>query len=123
MGIIYRPDDHVCHPGWSRVTDWLPPSSHDYPPGTVWQCDECGLRWVSVGFTAPRGFAAGYLAGCVEFKPEGWLARRRREKAQARRAAVEVAPAFQPEPPETPPLFHVVVPIEQCAGDGCRCFE
>lgn len=25
------------------------PDASDYPTGTVWQCDECGQRWVSLG--------------------------------------------------------------------------
>ena len=50
---------HKCAPGWGWRTAasgkryGVPPSSWDYPKGTVWECG-CGQAWVSRGATAPN---------------------------------------------------------------------
>jgi hypothetical protein len=47
------PVEHTCSPGWGQVTDpdfaavgeryGVPPTSWEFPPGTVWECD-CGAH-------------------------------------------------------------------------------
>lgn len=56
----------------------IPPSSWDYPRGTVWQCGDCGRTWVSLGSPARN------MPGFCDFKPESWFARWRRARRERR---------------------------------------
>lgn len=40
--IVYTPTPHERHGCQGR------PPAADYPAGTLWECDECGMRWVAV---------------------------------------------------------------------------
>lgn len=84
--IVSRPArKHSCSPGWTAGDPVdgvpklgggvfaIPPSAHDYPRGTVWQC-ECGQTWVSAGPVALNS------PGIIDFRPERRGERRRRER-------------------------------------------
>lgn len=80
-GVIARPPrKHDCAPGWTTKTGSdgrpysIPPSSWDYPKGTVWEC-ACGKTWVSQG--APRPNSPGF----TWWRREHWWSRRRRMRA------------------------------------------
>jgi hypothetical protein len=79
--------EHECTPGWrwKPITAGsgippivpgakggefgVPPSAHEFPKGTVWEC-ACGRAWVSLGRT-PSSLDAGW-------RRERWWERRRR---------------------------------------------
>lgn len=76
--VIARPSHkHDCSPGWTTKTGsdgrpyGIPPSSWDYPEGTVWACP-CGKTWVS-GMRAEGSFFA-------RWHPESRWARWRRTR-------------------------------------------
>ena len=86
--VIERPErEHACSPGWTDggpVKDIpglegrryaIPPTSYDYPKGTVWEC-ECGKVWVSLGAPAPQS------PGFCDWRRETWRERRRRERVR-----------------------------------------
>lgn len=83
---------HSCDPGWTwtPIPDderealqlvpggkggryGKPPSSYDYPKGTVWECD-CGNTWISTGPLYSN------WPGSCGFRREGRFARRRGER-------------------------------------------
>jgi hypothetical protein len=102
--IVSRPDEqHECSPGWR----WVPCTNHDrqgpfmcpmpddqphdngiaptpweYPAGTVWECDGCLLRWVSLGSPAPN--APGVCCWRRESfaRTRRWWRNRRRQRDQ-----------------------------------------
>ena len=76
--IVASPErKHSCDPGWSTETSadgkryGIPPSSWDYPTGTVWECG-CGRTWISRGAIAPNS------PGFTHWRRERWWSRWRR---------------------------------------------
>lgn len=67
--IVYVPPaGHYCGPNrWGIILD----GSFD-PVGTVRECAPCGKSWVAYRDERDPGYMG------VKWKPEGWLARRRR---------------------------------------------
>ena len=81
--IAAPPRKHDCAPGWTTKTDasgeryGIPPTTHDYPKGTVWECP-CGKTWVSRGTT-------GTWANIPSWRREGRVARWRRTRKSTSR--------------------------------------
>lgn len=84
--VIYQPPrKHRCGPGWRwhpdpdgsgrRLGD--PPWARDFPKGTVWQCNDCGCLWISLGTRNAGG------GGPADFRRVGWLERKLRRWARA----------------------------------------
>jgi hypothetical protein len=88
--IVYTPSGagvHHCRPGVemsqasNRTAYVSVPLLRDFPRGTVWQCDDCGRTWVSLGLWPTQAAGGGYSAARLRWKREGFWARRRRLKA------------------------------------------
>ena len=103
MGVISTPPRvHVCAPGWT-YTDLPPeglpmpfggghipmapgtrsahpPNPHDFPRGTVWECDTCQQRWISRG---ARDASIYDTVQVLDWKREGAFARWRRLRREA----------------------------------------
>lgn len=86
--VVHKDRTHICMPGWSEftITDSDIPAlngriglreDHGIRPGDVWQC-ECGRTWVAY---RPQYSNMVYFG--VKFRPEGRIARWRRERRVA----------------------------------------